>query len=231
MGKSQKILSVWRVVWPRETMIVDSENLDVSTDDTDITEDSQLSSQDSTDLDTTLDSTNSAGDAPSGDKLDEQSSDNIDNATEKAITSFERFIFPEWPEESNGEALRVLRIQLLNGGGFCADMKLIDLSTPANVRLDTRDVLNLLKEKKRLNSIKKLVLPNVKELTAGDMVKNVLKDFCGVLCGENGKIKELVLRSDEISNEFTAGDLGWVKDFLSSYDMDTVTVSILQLTS
>ena len=234
-------------------MVVDKKGSDVSTDDADMNEDNQSSCADlgslpdSTDSDMSLDSSlNSPDDTLSGDEMDEvqtylfQSSDSIvlsiPNATKKAITSFERFIFPEWPAQIKGsdtEALRMLRLQLLNGGGFCVDMKLIDLSTPANVRLDIQDVLNLLKEKFEemshctLNSIEKLVLPNVKELTAGDIVKKILKEFCLVLCGENGEIKELVLRSDEISNEFTAGDLGWIEDFLSSYNLDTVTVSIL----
>ena len=230
-------------------MVVDKQKLGMSTDDTDATEDSQnsyanLGSQDTTDLDATVDS---ADDTPSGDELDQiqtypfQSGDNIVNATEKAITSFERFIFPEWPGhgqigKSSAEALRlalrVLRLQLMHGGGFCTDMKQIDLSTPANVRFDIQDVLDLFKDKMShctLNSIEKLLLPNVKELTTGDMVKDMLEGFCRILCGENGKIKELVLRSDKISNEFTAGDLEWVTSFLSSYNLDRVTVSVLQL--
>lgn len=153
------------------------------------------------------------------------------NNTEKALTSFERFIFPEWPNqtaESNDEALEVLRLQLLYGGGFCADMKLIDLSTPDNVRFDMRDVLRLLKEKmghSAINSVEKFVLPNVKQLTTGDMVKNLLGDFCGAFCGENVKIKEVVLRCDEVSSEFMAGDLEWVDSFLSCYNLDRTTVS------
>ena len=120
----------------------------------------------------------------------------------------------------------------MHGGGFCTDMKQIDLSTPANVRFNIQDVLDLFKDKMShctLNSIEKLLLPNVKELTTGDMVKDMLEGFCRILCGENGKIKELVLRSDKISNEFTAGDLEWVTSFLSSYNLDRVTVSVLQL--
>ena len=152
------------------------------------------------------------------------------NNTEKALTSFDRFIFPEWPKqtaECSDEALEVLRLQLLYGGGFCADMNLIDLSTPENVRLDIQDVLSLFKEKMRhstINSVEKFVLPNVKQLTTGDMVENLLGDFCGAFCGENITIKEVVLRCDEISSEFIAGDLKWVDRFLSHYNLDKVTV-------
>ena len=148
------------------------------------------------------------------------------NNTEKALTSFKRFIFPEWPKqtaEGNDEALEVLNLQLHHGGGFYANMKLIDLSTPANVRFDIQCVLDLLKKKMRhstINSVEIFVLPNVKELTGGDMVKNMLGDFCG----ENIKIKEVVLKSDEVSSGFTAGDLEWVKGFLSHYNLDKVTV-------
>ena len=216
-------------------MVIDTETADESAD----SDDSDSRSESINDL------------AASEDDFDWGESDDlktpkkqIDNKTEQAITSFERFAFPEWsrefPLEINGEhlPLRVLRLQLLYGGAFCTNMELIDLSTPAHIRFDVQDVLDLLKDKREdkmhrctytLNSINKLVLPNVKELTSGDMVKKILEDFCGVLCGENGKIRELVLRSDEISNEFTTGDLGWVEDFLSSYNLDTVTVSILQL--
>lgn len=157
----------------------------------------------------------------------------IDNTTEKAITTFGNFVLPGWPEESaegNVMALKLLRCQFLYGGGFCTEMDSIDLSTPANVRLDIQAVLGLLKEKMNhctINSVGKFVLPNVKELTTGDNVKNMLGDFCGTLCG-NGersiKIKEVVIKCDEISNDFTAGDLEWVEDFLSCYSLDRVTV-------
>ena len=152
------------------------------------------------------------------------------NNTEKALTSFERFIFPEWPKqtaECSDEALEVLRLQLLYGGGFCADMKLIDLSTPENVRFDIQGVLSHFKEKMRhsaINSVEKFVLPNVKQFTTGDIVENLLGDFCGAFCGENITIKEVVLRCDEIPSEFTAGDLKWVDRFLSHYNLDKVTV-------
>ena len=158
------------------------------------------------------------------------------NNTKEALTSFERFIFPEWPgkqtAERNSEALEVLRLQLLYGGGFCSDMKLIDLSTPENVRFDSEEVsrvLKLLKEKMRhstINSVEKFILPNVKQLTTGDMVKNLLGDFCGAFCGEETKVNitEVVLRCDEVSSEFIADDLKWVDSFLSRYNLDRTTV-------
>ena len=161
---------------------------------------------------------------------------NVVNTTEKALTSFERFVSSEWPvaqsAESNDEALETLMLQLEHGGGFCTDvMKLIDLSTPDNVRFDIPDVLYLLTDKMKgstISSVKKLVLPNVKELTAGDRVKELLGNFCGILCGENGKISEVVLKSDEISSTFTAGNLEWVKGFYSQYKVDKITVSIYE---
>ena len=159
---------------------------------------------------------------------------NVDNSTEKALTSFERFVSPEWPVaqsvQSNDEALETLILQLEHGGGFCTDvMKLIDLSTPDNIRFDIRDVLGLMKDKMKdstISSIERLVLPNMKELTAGDTVREILGDFCGILCGENGKISEVVLKSDEIPSTFTAGNLEWVKGFCSHYKVDKITVSI-----
>ena len=153
----------------------------------------------------------------------------IDNTTEKAITRFERFIFPEWPAGANDEALEMLRQQLEHCGGFCAEMKLIDLSTPENVRFDIEEVLELLKHKISdrvipINSVETFVLPNVKKLTSGEAVKNMLGDYCGAFCGENTTIKEVVLRCDEISDDFVAGDLEWVKGFFSCYSMDRVIV-------
>ena len=95
----------------------------------------------------------------------EHEKNKVDNKTKQAITSFERFVFPEWPLEINDEPLplSVLCLQLLYGRGFCLGMKLIDLSTPANIRFDIKDVLNLLQDKMRhctLKSIEKLVLPH-----------------------------------------------------------------------
>jgi len=121
-------------------------------------------------------------------------------------------------------------MQLRYGGGFYANMELIDLSTPVNVRFDTEDVLHLLKEKIghcAIKSIDKFVLPNLKELTGGDVAKNILGGFCGALCGENTengiKIKEVVLRCDKVSSNFTA-NLEWIDSFLSCYNLDTVNV-------
>ena len=56
----------------------------------------------------------------------------IVNATKSSITSFEGFISDHWPGKSGVKALVVLEQQLKYGGGFCEEMKSLDLSTPPN---------------------------------------------------------------------------------------------------
>ena len=163
----------------------------------------------------------------------ERSREHLRNDTEVALSSFDQFISLEWPQltaEGNDKALEVLILQLEHGGGFCTSMKLIDLSTPDQVRFCTDDVLSLLKEKMShctISSVKKFVLPNVKKLGSGKMVEELLGDFCGAICGcnKNAEINEVVLRCDEVSSEFIAGDLKWVDSFFSLYRVDRVTVS------
>ena len=100
------------------------------------------------------------------------------NATEKPLSKFEGFISNEWPEGWGGE-LEVLELLLTHGGEFCADMGVIDLSTPAHVRLDSTKALDLLKNKimnnkSTLECVAKLVLLNVRELASGDQVKALI---------------------------------------------------------
>ena len=145
----------------------------------------------------------------------------VQNNTEKAITTFERFVSWEWPENCNDGAMEKLRLQLKHGGGFSSTMKTIDFSTPKNVRLDTDEVLGLLCEKtqhSRIESAEKLVLPVVTNLRSGEVVKNLLEDFCAALAGGSStllRINEIVLRCDEIPNDFCTGDLEWIENFHS----------------
>lgn len=142
------------------------------------------------------------------------------NTTEKALSNFEGFISNEWPRNWGGE-LRVLELQLMYGGEFCENMKLIDLSTPAHVRLDSSEVLGLLEKKITNNKfpmkcIERLVLPNVKELTSGDMVKEEIEKFCRALGGKGTtavKVKEVIMKCDEVSSKFITGDLKWIGRF------------------
>jgi len=147
----------------------------------------------------------------------------IQNNTEAAITTFERFISNEWPDDLQDLALEVLRYQFMYGGGFCSVMKTVDLSTPKNVRLDIEKVLLLLKEKtsiSHITSLQKFVLPVVKTLRSGDVVKKLLGDFCGALSGgltTLPKVDEIVIHCDELSNDFHPGDLEWIGEFHSAF--------------
>ena len=123
------------------------------------------------------------------------------NATEKSLNHFEGFISNNWPADHGGElqVMTVLQLQLMSGGEFCANMKAIDFSTPAHVKLDSSEVLGLLKNKTTSNKfaiqkVGKFVLPNVKEITSGDMVKIMIEKFCRALCGKG----TTMVRIDEV---------------------------------
>lgn len=171
---------------------------------------------------------------PSMDDLSLCIDDNLSplNATEKPLTKFEDFISNEWPEGWEGE-LQVLHLQLMHGGEFCENMKVIDLSTPAHVRPDVTEVLSLLEVKISTNKyamkhVHKLVLPDVRELASGDMVKEVIENYCRVLRSERTamvKIAEVVIRCDKVSNNFTAGNLRWIEGFHTCNKLGAITVS------
>jgi len=145
----------------------------------------------------------------------------LQNNTEKAITTFERFVSREWPENCNDVAIKKLGLQLKYGGGFISTMKTIDFSTPKDVRLDTDKVWALLYEKtrhSRIESVEKLVLPVVTKLRSGEVVRDLIKDFCLALAGGSNQlplIDEIVLHCDEIPDNFCTGDLDWIERFYS----------------
>ena len=153
------------------------------------------------------------------------------NATEKPLSKFEGFISNEWPEGWGGE-LEVLELLLTHGGEFCTDMGVIDLSTPAHVRLDSTKALDLLKNKimnnkSTLESVAKLVLLNVGELASGDQVKALIEDHCRVLSckGTKVQIKEVIIKCDEVSTKFVTGDMRWIGDFRSCNNLGAIAVS------
>jgi len=138
----------------------------------------------------------------------------IINKTESSITVFEGFIADGWPiTTSEVKALEVLEQQLKYGGGFCEEMKRIDLSTPPNVYLDIDQVISLLSHKTNTSAVKKVekfVLPNIRVLESGDMIKKLLEDFCQSLGGST-TIDELSIHCDQVSDKFIANDLKWIK--------------------
>ena len=153
------------------------------------------------------------------------------NATEKPLSKFEGFISNEWPEGWRGE-LEVLEMQLTHGGDFNTNMKVIDLSTPAFARLDSKKVLDLLEHKimnnkYTLKHVGKLVLPDVSMLTSGDEVKIMIGDYCRVLCGKEPKvqIEEVIIKCDEVSSKFVPGDLKWIEGFSSYNNLGAIAVS------
>ena len=152
---------------------------------------------------------------------------------EKRLSKFEGFISNKWPEGRGGE-LEVLQAQLTHGGDFSTDMKVIDLSTPACVGMDTTKVLSLLENKilngkDTLEHIGTLVLPNVRELASGDEVKVMIEDYCRILCcrGKKVQLEEVIIKCDEVSGKFVPGDLSWIEGFRSYNNVGTIAVSSL----
>ena len=153
------------------------------------------------------------------------------NATEKPLSKFEGFISNEWPEGWRGE-LEVLHRNLTHGGDFSTDMEVIDLSTPACVRLDSTKVLDLLESKimnseSTLEHVGKLFLPNVRELASGDEVKAMIEDYCRVLRGQGTKVRieGVIIKCDEVSAKFVPGDTSWIEGFRSYNNLGTIAVS------
>ena len=154
------------------------------------------------------------------------------NTTEKPLSNFEGCIDNDWPIGWGGE-LQVLQLHLMCGGEFCANMKTIDLSTPAHVRLDSSEVLRLLgnkimNNKSAIEQVGKFVLPNVKEITSGDMVKVMIEKFCRALCGKGTTIvwiREIIIQCDEVSSKFVPGNLRWIETFRSCNKLNVITVS------
>ena len=163
------------------------------------------------------------------------------NATEKPLSHFEGFLSNDWPVDGGSElqVMAVLQLQLMRGGEFCANVKTIDFSTPAHVRLDSSEVLRLLKIKTMNNKftieqVGKFVLPNVKEVTSGGMVKTMIEEFCRALCGKGTtvvRINEIIIQCDEVSRKFVAGDLRWIEGFRSYNNLNVITVSCFTLAS
>ena len=156
----------------------------------------------------------------------------ITNGTTSSLVAFEGFIPKEWLCSSN-EVLQVLERQLKFCGGFCQEMKKLDFSTPANVRIRSTKltiVQMMLKEKTSLSvikSVENLILPNIQVLKSGSMVKKVLEGFCQALGDSTTEttIKELSLYYDRISTKFVAGNLNWIEDLFTHHQIEQISVS------
>lgn len=113
-----------------------------------------------------------------------KSKENLNNETKRSLQRFEtnRIFSLEWPSGENDRAIQVLEHQLRFAGGFGAQMELIDLDTPKNVRLNVERVLNLLRIKPPVTeSVDSFVIPNVGILESSDQIKNVVEKFCNAL--------------------------------------------------
>ena len=154
----------------------------------------------------------------------------LTNATKEPLNCFNVFISEDWPKGWRGE-LQALELQLMHGGEFSTNMKEIDLSTPSHIRLNASEVLPLL-EKKMMNNkftveqIKKFVLPNIEEVTSGDMIKEMIESYCRAVGGKGTPvIKHLIIKCDEVSSNFAAGKLKWINGFRACNNLDVITVS------
>jgi len=106
----------------------------------------------------------------------------ITNGTRSSLVAFEGFISKDWICSSK-EVLQILEHQLKFCGGFCHEMKELDFSTPANVRIRSTkltEVRVMLKKKTSISvikSVEKFILPNIEVLKSRSMVKKVLSSF------------------------------------------------------
>ena len=155
------------------------------------------------------------------------------NATESSLTVFEGFITDQWLSGNDNKALEVLELQFKYAGGFCTEMQRLDLSTPPRVRLDLDKTLGLLRnktDKRGITKLEKFVLPNMEILESGDILRKVCEDYCGALCGTTvTAIDQLWLHCDQISENFVAGDLQWIKELRGRYQMNQINVSYLNI--
>ena len=152
------------------------------------------------------------------------------NATKEPLNCFRTCINENWPKGWRGE-LQVLYFRLMHGGEFRAVMEEIDLSTPPHVRFDVSALLPLLEKKITNNKwpIKQIgtfVLPNIEEVTSGDVIKEMIESYCRAVGGKGTTvIKQLIIKCDKVSSNFVAGNLSWIKGFRACNNLDVIMVN------
>lgn len=156
--------------------------------------------------------------------------ENIKNETERSLVRFEasRIFSPEWPVDNDDKVVQALGRQLRFAGGFHTDMKVIDLDTPPNVRLNIQKVLGFLRSKPPVTSIDSFVIPNVGILESSDQVKDVVEHFCSALGTLDNPIKvnTLTLPCEEVSTDFHKGNLDWIEQFCSRHCVKRVIIRV-----
>ena len=164
----------------------------------------------------------------------EKSPEDIKNETKTSLTFFEarRIFNKEWPLYDEGKVTQVLEHQLKFAGGFCADMKVIDLDTPSNIRLNFEKLLKFLNGEPRIKSpitsIDRFVIPNMGVLRSTDQVKKLVENFLNALGSSDRPVMvaTLILPCDEVFTQFHKGDLDWISQFNDDHGVKKIEIKV-----
>ena len=159
----------------------------------------------------------------------------IKNETKKSVLRFEayRIFNAEWPAVPNSDgasdnAMEILENQLRFAGGFCTQMKVINLDTPSGVKLNPERLVNILKRKAPVASIESFVAPNVGKLESSDQVKDMVEALFNALGRPSDPIvvNTLTVSCDEVSNKFQNGNLDWIEHFYSRHSVKRIKINV-----